>query len=223
MQNAKSWVRAALCLCALQLTAACSSFNIALPDFGINGSQPLQLSFAGPVSSPLPQPESASLILPPSDAAPVAKPEPIALPAVIVPGRKTQCVPFARELSGVNIRGNANKWWDKAAGLYTRSSAPSDGSVLVLRGYRTDRRGHVAVVKEIVSDRMIIVDHANWFNDGKLYLNSPVIDVSESNDWTQVRVWNTRTNQFGSRVYKVKGFILPADNRELPSVASLAS
>lgn len=57
-----------------------------------------------------------------------------------------QCVPFARQVSGVQIFGNANTWWGQAAGRYPRSSSPAFGSVFVLQGYNTTARGHVAVV-----------------------------------------------------------------------------
>ncbi|HEC70939.1 MAG TPA: CHAP domain-containing protein, partial [Roseobacter sp.] len=35
-------------------------------------------------------------------------------------GQRVWCVPFARNASGVNIRGNANTWWGKAEGSYAR-------------------------------------------------------------------------------------------------------
>jgi surface antigen len=120
-----------------------------------------------------------------------------------------QCVPFAREASGIEIRGDANKWWKLAAGRYTRARRPQEGAVLVMRGYRTNRRGHVAVVRQIVDPRTIVIDHANWGNDGRIHLSAPVMDESPNNDWSQVRVWNTPTGTWGTRIYKAKGFILP--------------
>ena len=120
-----------------------------------------------------------------------------------------QCVPFARDKSGVDIRGNANKWWKLAAGKYTRSSRPQQGSVFVMRGYKTARRGHVAVVKQILDERTIVVDHANWGNDGRIWLSAPIRDESAKNDWSKVRVWYTPTNQWGRRLYRAKGFIYP--------------
>ncbi|HRP12455.1 MAG TPA: CHAP domain-containing protein, partial [Terricaulis sp.] len=84
------------------------------------------------------------------------------------PKARLQCVPFARNESGVEIYGNANTWWRQARGLYETSSTPEEGGVLVLRGYNTSARGHVAVVREVVSQRLIIVDHANWLNAGEI-------------------------------------------------------
>ncbi|NOT42415.1 MAG: CHAP domain-containing protein [Alphaproteobacteria bacterium] len=120
-----------------------------------------------------------------------------------------QCVPFARDASGIDIRGNANRWWKLAAGKYSRARRPQEGAVFVMRGYRTARRGHVAVVKQILDPRTIVVDHANWGNDGRIYLSAPIRDESAKNDWSKVRVWYTPTNQWGSRLYRAKGFILP--------------
>ena len=122
---------------------------------------------------------------------------------------RLQCVPYARDMSGVEIRGNAVNWWQSAAGKYDRVKAPEDGSVIVMRGYRNASRGHVAVVRHVLSERSIIIDHANWLNSGEVTVNVPVVDVSPRNDWTQVRVWHIPTQTWGMRVYTVQGFILP--------------
>lgn len=131
------------------------------------------------------------------------------LPRIVSPEKPLQCVPYARAESGIEIRGNANRWWQLAAGKYQRSRRPEEGSVFVMKGYQTARRGHVAVVKQIVDSRTIVVDHANWGNDGRIYLQAPVRDLSPKNDWSQVQVWFTPGQQWGRRVYKAKGFILP--------------
>lgn len=121
---------------------------------------------------------------------------------------RLQCVPFARRESGVELYGNANTWWRQAVGRYETAETPSEGAVLVLRGYATDNRGHVAVVKEVVSERMVIVDHANWLNGGEITRDVPIQDVSEAGDWSEVRVWHVPTRQWGARTYRVQGFIL---------------
>lgn len=120
-----------------------------------------------------------------------------------------QCVPFARAESGVDLYGDANTWWQKARGKYERDTKPEEGAVMVLKGYKRSDRGHVAVVKAVVDDREIVIDHANWLNDGKIYLDQPVRDVSEDNDWSEVRVWYAPGAQYGARIYDVEGFILP--------------
>lgn len=120
-----------------------------------------------------------------------------------------QCVPYAREQSGVEIRGDAVTWWRQAAGRYERVQAPQAGAVIVMRGYHNANRGHVAVVRHVLSERSIIIDHANWLASGEVTLNVPVVDVSPKNDWSQVRVWHIPTHTWGQRVYNVQGFILP--------------
>lgn len=133
--------------------------------------------------------------------------DPDAPPRVVDGAARLQCVPFARDASGVLIYGDANTWWVQAAGRYPRSSSPAPGSVLVLRGYRTNARGHVAVVADIVSERIIRVDHANWLNGGEISVAVPVMDVSPANDWSQVRVWHIPGGHWGGRVYQSEGFI----------------
>ena len=118
-----------------------------------------------------------------------------------------QCVPYAREHSGIMIYGDAYTWWNKAAGKYPRTSLPEQGAVLVLHNYAGPNHAHVAVVRELVGTRQIRVDHANWLNDGSIYENDPVEDVSSANDWSVVRVFNLKTGAWGSRLYPVQGFI----------------
>jgi hypothetical protein len=129
-------------------------------------------------------------------------------PAAADSGARMQCVPYARAHSAVNIHGDAYTWWAKAAGLYARGSTPVVKSVLVLNGY-AKRRAHVAVVSRIISPREIRIDHANWYDDGAVYVNDPVVDVSENNDWTAVKVWNIRNGSWGTKTYQVQGFIGP--------------
>jgi hypothetical protein len=140
-------------------------------------------------------------------------------PQVETPDKPLQCVPYARARSGVNIHGDAAGWWVLAAGKYVRSGEPSLGSVMVLTGYAGPARGHVAVVVAMDSPRQIRVDHANWLDDGRIYRDDPVIDVSPGNDWSAVRVWDTRDNVLGARTYIVRGFIGP-DREQDQRVAS---
>jgi surface antigen len=116
-------------------------------------------------------------------------------------------VPFAREVSGIGIFGDANTWWRKAEGAYPRSRTPSVGGVVVIRTYDNNSRGHVAVVTQILSDRLILVDHANWHGRQEVAVNVPVRDVSEQNDWSLVNVWWLDTNAWGAKDYLVDGFI----------------
>lgn len=122
-----------------------------------------------------------------------------------------QCVPHARAVSGINLRGDAYTWWDQAnAPAYARVNTPSVGSVLVLS--RTDRmtHGHVAAVKRIINSREIDVSHSNWGSNRKnrriIYDFVRVRDISANNDWTLVKFFNHDTNAFGFP-YAAKGFI----------------
>ena len=128
-------------------------------------------------------------------------------PRVLEGTARIQCAPFARRASGIEIYGNAGAWWRQAADRYPRSSSPAPGSVLVMRGYRNPNRGHVAVVAEVVSERLIKVDQANWLNGGEISVGVPVMDVSPNNDWSAVRVWHIPSAQWGARTYGAFGFI----------------
>ena len=128
--------------------------------------------------------------------------------AKIVPAKRPlQCVPYAREISGIEIRGNAWTWWKAAKGRYRRGQTPEVGAVLVMKKTRRLRYGHLAVVRETVNSRVIIVDQANWLNRGRIHLNTAVVDVSRNNDWSAVRVWYTPGGRLGSGTYSAYGFI----------------
>jgi hypothetical protein len=120
---------------------------------------------------------------------------------------RISCVPFARDHSQVKLYGDAWTWWDQAAGKYAQGHEPSLGSVMVLTGYAGPEHGHVAVVRQVISPREIRVDHANWLNDGAIYFDDPVMDVSAANDWSEIRVFNIQTALWGNRTYAVQGFI----------------
>src|SRR5271167_4253957 len=62
-----------------------------------------------------------------------------------------ECVPFARALTGVQLRGAAEDWWQEAAGRYQRASSPAVGSILVLGRSGRLPDGHVAVVTRVLS------------------------------------------------------------------------
>jgi len=122
-----------------------------------------------------------------------------------------QCVPFARAESGVEIRGNAKTWWSQAAGSYDRGHEPRKGAVMAFAGTRGMPSGHVAVVKKVVSDREILIDHANWSpingRRGQIERNVRVVDVSDAGDWSMVRVWYAPIGDLGLRANPVQGFI----------------
>jgi hypothetical protein len=117
------------------------------------------------------------------------------------------CAPFARELSGIALHGEADSWWNEAAGRYARSSQPDVGAVLVLRRSSRLPSGHVAVVSRRLAPRQVLVIQANWVRD-ELTEDQLVVDVSPHNDWTAVRMWWPPGNALGGRVYPAYGFIL---------------
>ena len=121
-----------------------------------------------------------------------------------------QCVPYAREVSGIEIYGDAWTWWAQAGKQnFQRGNRPQVGSVLALRKTSRLKLGHVAVVSAILDSRKILVNHAHWGSGsrtrGKVHYRQPVVDVSAKNDWSEVRMMNTQ-GTFGS-VYPAHGFI----------------
>ncbi len=116
------------------------------------------------------------------------------------------CVPFAREESGIDLPGNARDWWSNAVGVYARGAVPQPGAVLAFEANTRMRLGHVAVVDRVINRREIEVDQANWGRPGAVTREVPVIDVSEENDWSAVRVAISDEDTFGA-VYPTYGFI----------------
>lgn len=138
--------------------------------------------------------------------------------ATAVPAQALQCVPFAREISGISLRGDAWTWWSGAVGTYDRGQAPRVGAVVVFKKHGSMRRGHVAVVTDVVNSREVLVDHANWGSRrtggrGQIAKGMSVVDISSHNDWSQVRVWNRRSGDYGTRVYPTYGFIYAQGSR----------
>lgn len=128
-----------------------------------------------------------------------------------------QCVPFAREISGIQIYGDAWTWWDQAEGRYRRGEEPRVGAVIVFA--RTGRLplGHVAVVSRVVERRVVMLTHANWsrLNGARGYAEQDVtlFDVSRENDWSSVKVWFRDSDGLGGTIYPVYGFIYGQPDR----------
>ena len=126
-------------------------------------------------------------------------------------GKRVWCVPYARNLSGIDIRGNAKTWWSKAADKFRKGHEPQVGAVMAFAPSGGMSLGHVAVVSGIVDARNILIDHANW-KPNEISLNMAVVDVSEKNDWSAVRV-ESYEGSLG-RVYPINGFIYPNYNQQ---------
>jgi len=130
-----------------------------------------------------------------------------------------ECAPYARQVSGIQLYGDAAAWWDEAAGRYPRSDQPEPGAVLVFRRSSRLPYGHVSVVKGVSSGREIMVTQANWVHH-RIARAEPVVDVSSGNDWSEVRVWWAPSGQLGTTVYPTFGFVGPAGARATDQVAA---
>lgn len=126
--------------------------------------------------------------------------------SVKAPGH-LECVPYARQLSGIRIFGDAHTWWGQAKGRYARGSEPRIGAVMAIEPHGNSTLGHVATVSRIVDARTILVSHANWSIPGKIERNVTVLDVSPKNDWSEVRVWYAPSRNLGASHWPVAGFI----------------
>lgn len=153
----------------------------------------------------LPQ-SMATASVPPPAAPPPARPDGVHP----YQGELIQCVPYAREVSGIDILGDAWTWWDGAVGKYDRGHQPKFMAVLVLSRTQRLKLGHVAVVVDILSPREIRVTQANFGSDYAsrhiIYDAMPAIDVSAANDWSAVRFWNYQLQAWGI-VYPAYGFV----------------
>ena len=144
-------------------------------------------------------------------AGPAPPPATVSQQAVLPPPTgPLECVPYARRVSGIDIRGDAWTWWHQAEPRYARGEAPRPGAVLVFARTRVLPRGHVAVVTHVGASREILITHANWGGSaatrGRVASGVRVIDISPGNDWSALRVWNGAG--FG-KVYPAHGFIYP--------------
>lgn len=143
----------------------------------------------------------------PGRQAPVADLRDLPAPRQFRAERPLECVPYARQRSGVLLFGNAITWPAQAREKgFPIAARPQAGAVMMLGG---TPGGHLSYVTRVLSEREILVDHANWDNGGAIDLNARVVDASASNDWSQVRVWHMASGALGARVYPVAGFIAP--------------
>jgi surface antigen len=120
-----------------------------------------------------------------------------------------QCVTFARSVSGVELHGNAWTWWDQSEGHYARGQAPKVGAVMSFQRTARMPLGHVAMVSKVISDREVLLTHANWSRRGGVERDVRAVDVSANGDWSEVRVWYGPIGDLGTSSYPVNGFIYP--------------
>lgn len=124
-----------------------------------------------------------------------------------------QCVPFARLISGIQIFGDARTWWNQAIGHYDTGFSPKAGAVLCFKPTGRMTLGHVAVVSQVLTDRVIQITHANWSRiggtRGQIEKDVTVVDVSPAGDWSTVKVWYDPVRDLGTTSYPTYGFIYP--------------
>ena len=124
-----------------------------------------------------------------------------------------QCVPFARLVSGIQIFGDAYTWWRQAIGKYETGFQPKAGAVLCFKPTARMKLGHVAVVSQVLTDRIVQITHANWSpiegSRGQVEKDVTLVDVSAAGDWSQVKVWYDPNRDLGGSTYSTEGFIYP--------------
>ncbi|MDI1294595.1 MAG: CHAP domain-containing protein [bacterium] len=133
-----------------------------------------------------------------------------------------QCAPFARQVSGIDLHGNANTWWGQAEGRYDRGHEPRVGAVLAFAASRSMPVGHVAMVSKVIGSREVLLTHANWSYRGGIERNVRAVDVSANNDWTDVRVWYGPIGDLGLRSNPARGFIYSAPAQTMTQPVQIA-
>ena len=131
-----------------------------------------------------------------------------------------QCAPYARQISGIQLFGRAADWWNQASGQYDRGHEPRVGAVLAFSSSRSMPAGHVAMVSRIVSDREVLLTHANWSYRGGIERDVRAIDVSPNNDWSDVKVWYGPIGNLGLRSNAARGFIYASAPARAPALTA---
>lgn len=138
-----------------------------------------------------------------------------------------QCVPYARQVSGIQIYGDAWTWWDQADGRYARGNRPKRGAVMSFQPYGNMRLGHVAAVSKVIDSRTVLLRHANWSpidgRRGQIEDDVRAVDVSPNNDWSAVRVWFAPLGKLGTTSWPLNGFIYPEMVRPTTAPTILAA
>jgi surface antigen len=172
--------------------------------------QAQQARIAAPRAAIAPQGQAQAALLTPV----VARTPQFGAGTPILPVAQTgglSCVPYVRMATGMNISGDARMWWHNAAGAYARGQVPERGSVLAFMSSGGMARGHVAIVSRVVNPRTVQIDHANWagpgIRRGSVMRGVTVVDVSDRNDWTSVRVQVGHGAENFGRTYPTHGFI----------------
>src|SRR3954468_17951897 len=82
----------------------------------------------------------------------------VALPAPSAFASFLNCVQYVRHVSQIDLSGNAWMWWINAKGRYNIRHRPARNSVLVFQRTKAIPAGHVAIVREVVDRRTILIE-----------------------------------------------------------------
>ena len=138
-----------------------------------------------------------------------------------------QCARFARLMSGIQIFGDAYTWWKQAVGRYEEGFTPRTGAVLCFKPTERMRLGHVAVVSQVLTDRIVQITHANWSpiegSRGKIEKDVTLVDVSPQGDWSQVKVWYDPSRDLGGSTYPTYGFIYQDAKAKIMAASGLSN
>ncbi len=147
-------------------------------------------------------------------------------PAGAIADTYWQCVPFARLISGIQIFGDARTWWQQASGRYETGQTPKAGAVICFKPTARMNLGHVAVVSQVLTERIVQITHANWSpiegSRGKIEKDVTLVDVSTTGDWSEVKVWYDPSRDLGGSTYSTHGFIYPDTSARVLAMTGLA-
>ena len=118
-----------------------------------------------------------------------------------LPSVETPIVEFARARSGLALFGDGT-WWARAKNIYARLRTPAEETVMVFTATKRLAKGHVAVVTHISRAARNQGGSGELAESRRDRPNTPVLDVSKKNDWSQVRVRNITLKSFGGHVYR---------------------
>ena len=137
-----------------------------------------------------------------------------------------QCAPYARQVSGLQLFGDARTWWDQAQSHYATGTVPKMGAVMAFRPYKGMEAGHVATVSRVLDSRRVLLNHANWSpvegRRGQIERDVLAIDASPLNDWSEVRVWYAPLGKVGTTRWPIDGFIYAENAPRLAPIADAA-
>jgi surface antigen len=110
----------------------------------------------------------------------------------------------------MDVSGDGWQWWSHSDGRFEHGHAPKESAVMVFDRTDSMEHGHVAIVSHIMNPRLITINHANWArfrgHRGAISTGVMVQDVSDKNDWSEVKVWDEGSRSFG-RSNHILGFV----------------